>query len=549
MNSNTDNELIKRIVIIGGVAAGASAAARLRRLDEFAQITIIEKGDDVSFANCGLPYYIGGEIEEREKLALQTPESLNALLNIEVKVHHEATSIDLGGKNVKVKNLESGESFELPYDKLILAPGASPLRPSLEGIDDYRILALRTLSDMDQIAELSLKSKRVLVIGAGFIGLEMAEQLRRLEKEVTLVELQGQVLPPLDPEMAKPVENALSANGIEVITGDSVEGFEDRDGALYARLKSGKDIQSDMVLLSIGVKPESHLAKDAGLKLGSRGHVVVNEFQQTSHPDVYAAGDVVETRCAITGGQTIVPLGGPANRQGRVIAEHISNPENALPYPGSLGTAIVRVFDISAGLTGLSEKRLQQQGIAYKKNIISDFNHANYYPGAVPVTIKVLYSSEDFSILGAQVFGSKGVDKRLDVLATAIRGKMTIMDLEHLELSYAPPFGSAKDPVNTVGFASRNQEQGYVELTYDFPDVETEQVLDARPPVMQEQSPLDGAIHIPLAQLRKRMEELDKSRPVVTICKMGKFSYMVARVLMQHGFKVKSYVGGLYMKR
>jgi len=542
MNQHTQS---KHIVVIGGVAGGASAAARLRRLDEFARITVIERGPDVSFANCGLPYYIGGEIKQRELLALQTPASLKAMLNLDVLIRHEATSIHRAEKTICVKDLETGAEKTLSYDKLILTPGAAPLVPPIPGIHHPSILTLRNLVDMDCIVVKAAHAKSALVVGAGFIGLEMAEQLRHLGIEVTLVELQDQVLPQLDREMSRPVEATLLKNGIKVHLSDGVKAFAEREGKIQATLQSGTSITTDLVILSIGVRPENQLAKDAGLELGARGHIKVNEFHQTSDPDIYSAGDVVETQCAITGGHTSVPLGGPANRQGRVIADHIHNPAKTLPYPGSIGTAIVRVFDLAAGVTGLNEKRLQQLGIPFKKSIISEFDHANYYPGATRLTVKILYCPETHRLLGGQVFGLNGVDKRLDVLATALRGKLTLEDLEHLELAYAPPFGSAKDPVNIAAFCARNQYDGYVECVHTLPQGDEDvQLVDVRPLPMQQQSPIPGAISLPLPELRRRLGEIDKTRPVLTICSYGKMSYFAARILKQHGFNVKSFAGG-----
>jgi len=535
----------KHVVIIGGVAGGASAGARLRRLDEFAKITIIERGPDVSFANCGLPYFVGGEIKQREVLALQTPASLKAMLNLDVKVQHEAVSIDREKKSVEIKNLKDNTSEILHYDKLILTPGASPLVPPIPGIRNPSILTLRNLVDMDQIVAKAANARTALVVGAGFIGLEMAEQLSHLGIDVSLVELQDQVLPQLDKEMSIPVLNALKTNGIKVHLSDGVSAFEELNGQIKSVLQSGQSITSDLVILSIGVRPENKLAADSGLELGPRGHIKVNEFHQTNDPDIYAAGDVIEAKCAITGSASNVPLGGPANRQGRIIADHINDPEKTLPYPGSIGTAIVRVFNIAAGVTGLNEKRLTQLGIPFKSTLVTDFDHANYYPGATRVTVKVLYCPETFKLYGGQVFGQNGVDKRLDVLATALRGKMTLRDIEHLELAYAPPFGSAKDTLNIAAFCARNQADGWVDCINDLPtDGSDYQLVDVRPVEMQTAKPIPGAMPIPLPQLRNRLGEIDKSRPVITICAFGKMSYFASRILKQYGFNVRSYGGG-----
>lgn len=539
----------RQTVVIGGVAGGASAAARLRRLDEHGRIIVLERGADVSFANCGLPYHVGGEIEDRSKLALQTPASLRALLNLDVRVRHEALSIDRVGRTVRVRNLTSEEEFNLSYDKLILAPGASPFRPTWPGMEDKRIVTLRNLEDMDRIVQLARAARRTAVVGAGFIGLEMAEQLRRLGKEVTVIELRPQVLPPLDPEMAAAVQTELIRNGVILRLGEGPHGFEPGADSVTIRMTSGEGLEADLVVFSIGVRPETGLARAAGLTLGERGHIVVNDFMQTNDPDIYAVGDAVETIEAMTGLSISVPLGGPANRQGRVAAEHIANPDQALPYPGSLGTSIVRVFELAAGMTGLSETRLRSLGRPFRRCVVSDFHHAGYYPGAVPVTVKILWEPGSGRLLGGQVYGTQGVDKRLDVLSTALRGKLTIDDLEHLELTYAPPFGAAKDPVNIAGFLARNIESGYVEVTAGWPDDPNAQIIDTRPPQFQKEKPLRGIRHLPIGELRQRLDELDPSRPVWTICKTGKTSYFAARLLTQRGFTAKCIDGGILLNQ
>ncbi|MGA0368754.1 MAG: FAD-dependent oxidoreductase [Kiritimatiellia bacterium] len=543
MNNSSSSPL--RIVIVGGVAGGASAAARARRLDEHADITILERGTDVSFANCGLPYHIGGEIQDRSKLALQTPDSLRNLLNIKVLAETEAVSIDRSSKTLQIRSLREGKISELPYDKLVLSPGASPLTPPLPGIDLPEIYTLRNLQDMDRIKTASAQAEKVLVIGAGFIGLEMAEQLVHLRKQVTLVELVEQVLPQMDAEMVRPVEQALLDEGVELILGDGISGFEASGKQIRARLNSGKSLEADMVILSIGVRPESGLAKEAGLQLGARGHIQSNAFMQTSDPDIYAVGDVCEGVDPILGGPSAVPLGGPANRQGRCAADHMILGGQARPYPGSIGTAIVRVFEVAAGVTGHSEKRLQQLGVAYQKTIVNDYNHASYYPGATHLSVKLLWEEATGRILGGQVSGAEGVDKRLDVLATAIRGKLTVEDLEHLELAYAPPFGSAKDPLNTAGFSANNIRSGAYVPAFELPTDGSVQVVDVRPSEMAQLRPIPGSVNLPYTRLRERMHELDKSKPVTTVCALGKTSYFAARILQQHGFDVKSHVGGM----
>ena len=544
-DQSTEQSPSPRIVIVGGVAGGASAAARLRRLDEHASITLIERGADVSFANCGLPYHIGGEIEDRGKLSVQTPASLRAQLAIDVQARTEAISIDRETKTLRIHKLDTDVEEDLGYDKLILSPGATPLKPPLEGIDLPGIYTLRNLQDMDRIKAAAESAQSVLVIGAGFIGLEMAEQLIHLHKDVTLIELVEQVLPQMDAEMVRAVEQELMDNGVRLLLGDGISGFSQGDGTvLSAQLNSGKTITADMVILSIGVRPENQLAKDAGLELGARGHIRTNAHMQTSDPNVYAVGDASETFDPILGGPTAIALGGPANRQGRTAADHIVLGERARPYPGSIGTSIVRVFDVAAGVTGHSEKRLQQMEIEYGKTIVTDFNHASYFPGATHLTVKVLWEKSTGRILGGQANGIEGVDKRLDVLATAIKGRLTVDDLEHLELAYAPPFGAAKDPLNTAGFSANNIRSGKLRPVYSLAAAEGSQLLDARPAEMAKLKPIPGAVNIPYPELRQRLGELDKSKPVTTICALGKMSYFAARILMQNGFDVQTHVGG-----
>ena len=533
------------IVIVGGVAGGASAAARARRHSESAHIILIERGPDVSFANCGLPYHIGGEIPDRAELALQTPESLRTLLNLDVRTLTEATAIDRSNKQVRVRSLTDGAESMISYDKLVLSPGASPLRPPLPGIDSPLILTLRNLEDMDRIKAAAAKVERVAIIGAGFIGLEMAEQLHAIGKQVSVIELQPQVLPQLDAEMAKPLAKALSEKGVELILGDGIEGFESLPVGIAAKLKSGKSLGTGLVILSIGVRPENGLAKDAGLALGPRGHVIADKYQLTSDPDIYAVGDVCETEDPILGRRVAIALGGPANRQGRTAADHMFLGDKALPYPGSIGTSIVRVFDHAAGITGWSETRLKMEGVASLAVTVNGGSHAGYFPGSETITFKLLWSPEDGRVLGAQASGKDGVDKRLDIIATALRARMTIEDLVHLELSYAPPFGSAKDVVNIAGFAACNIRDG---LLVPVPDLKSAgaQIIDVRPAAAAAKLPVPGAKNIPLGELRGRLDEIDRSQPVFTICQMGKTSYFAARILANHGFDARSILGGAH---
>lgn len=533
-------------VIVGGVAAGASAAARARRLNESARITLIERGPDVSFANCGLPYYIGGEIKSRDALAVQTPQTLKAMLALDVRTSTEALTIDRAGRRLEIRHLDSGTTEWLAYDKLLLAPGAVPLRPNLPGIDDPRLFTLRSLTDMDRIKAAAATAQRVAVIGAGFIGLEMAEQFVHLGKQVALVEQLPQVLPPLDPLMTALLEDELRKRGVELILGDGLAGFSG-DTELQCRLASGRTFAADLVVLALGVRPETALARAAGLALGVRGHIRVNDFMQTDDPHIYAAGDAVETEDLVTGGAVAVPLGGPANRQGRLVADHIFRPELAKPWPGTLGTAIVRVLDVAAGLTGWSEKRLRALGLAYRTVTVNDNHHAGYFPGAKPIILKLVWDPANGRILGAQATGFAGVDKRLDVIATAIAGGLTIDDLAQLELSYAPPFGSAKDIVNLAGFAACNTRDGLVTPIDALPDDPAVQILDVRPPPLVQKHPLPraGVVNIPLTALRSRLGELDRARPVVTVCALGKTAYFAARILAQNGFTASSLTGGI----
>lgn len=535
-----------KLLVIGGVAAGASFAARARRLCENADIMLIERGPDVSFANCGLPYFIGGEIAARDALAVQTPASLQSMLNLDVRTRSEAISIDRANKRVEIHHLDTGGIEWQSYDKLMLAPGAYPLRPDLPGIDDERVFTLRNLQDMDRITAATDSGMRAVVIGAGFIGLEMAEQLHHKGISVELVEMQHQIFPQLDAPMTALLESELRHNGIGLTLGDGVARFEPQEDFVRCHLCSGKVLDADMVVLSIGVKPDTELAHAAGLQLGPRGHIVVDEFQRSSDPDIYAAGDAVETVDRVLGSKTVVPMGGPANRQGRVAADHIFLADKARPYPGSLGTAIVRAFEVAAGSTGWSEKRLQAAGKAYETVTINDHQHATYYPGAKSLTLKIVWEPETGKLLGAQACGFEGVDKRLDVLATAIVGGMTVEDLCHLELAYAPPFGSAKDAINLAGFAACNRRDGLVKHTTTLPEDSNVQIVDVRPKPLAEAFPAPGKVlNIPFPTLRANLDKLDRNRPVVTVCAFGKMSYFSARVLAQNGFDVTSFSGGL----
>jgi len=534
------------LIIIGGVAGGASAAARARRHSEETRIIVIERGPDVSFANCGLPYHIGGEIKNREDLAIQTPASLRHLLNLDVRTQTEAIAIHPDAREVRIRHLVDGSESTLRYDKLILAPGASPLRPPLPGIDNPLIHTLRNLQDMDRIKNAAENAREISIIGAGFIGLEMAEQLHRIGKRVSLIELRPQVLPQLDAEIARPLERALEEKGVKLVLGDGIAGFEAFEGGLHVKLESGRSIAADLVILSIGVRPDSELARAAGLTLGPRGHVRVDGHQLTSDPNIYAVGDVCETMDRILGTRAAIPLGGPANRQGRTAADHFHLGERALPYPGSIGTAIVRVFGQSAGITGYSESRLRADGIPYQAVTVNGPSHASYFPGAETITLKIVWNPDDGRILGAQASGKDGVDKRLDIIATALQGRLGIDDLAHLELAYAPPFGNAKDVVNVAGFAAGNIRDGLLKPVAALAEADGGQIIDVRPAAVAATQAVPGAKNIPLTELRERLSEIDPKQPVFTICQMGKTSYFAARILANHGFDARSILGGAH---
>ncbi len=545
-----------RIVIVGGVAGGASAATRARRVNEEAQIILFEKDAHVSFANCGLPYYIGGEISRREKLLVATPELFRERFNIDVRTRQEVLAIDRKRRVVQVVNHATGERYEQPYDRLILAPGASPIVPPMAGVDGPNVFTLRNLADTDEIVGWirQRQPERAVVVGAGFIGLEMVEQLVRRGLSVSLVELQDQVLPPLDPEMAYPLHEELERHGVSLHLGTGIAGLTlAADGwAAGVQLDNGDELPADLVVLGLGVRPNVALAKDAGLTLGSQGGIAVNAHLQTSDPAIYAVGDAVEYTFGPTGAPMRVPLAGPANRAGRLAGEHAATGRGQ-PMAPVMGTAIVRVFEQTAASTGLSLKLARRLNVAAASVTITANHHAGYFPGAQPMTLKLIYAPDTGRILGAQAVGRAGVDKRMDVIATAMRFNGTVRDLAGVDLAYAPPFGSAKDPVQLAAFAASNQLDGLVDFTPADADLSGVQVVDVRTEREVARDPLVGVeqvVVLPLDELRDRLNELDPQQPTVVACRSGMRSYVAARMMREHGFtQVSSLDGGQVVRR
>jgi NADPH-dependent 2,4-dienoyl-CoA reductase/sulfur reductase-like enzyme/rhodanese-related sulfurtransferase len=526
-----------------------SAAARLRRLDEAATIIIFERGPHVSFANCGLPYYLGGEITERSKLLVQTPQRLKEVFNLDVRVQNEVLTIDRAHKEIEVRELPSGRTYREGYDALILATGAAPIVPPILGIDREGHFTLRNLDDTDRIHAWVAKkdARKAVVVGAGFIGLEMAEQLVQRKLEVSVVELLPQVLGPLDPEMAAPIHDELKRHGINLHLADKVERFDDPSDSLASRvvLASGQVLPADVVILGLGVRPESNLARDADLQLGERGGVRVDAEMRTSDPAIWAVGDAVEVRDPVSRTQGIVPLAGPANRQGRIAADSIAGRPST--YRGTLRTAIVRVFSLVASTTGASAKQLMRAGIPFEVVHLHPGSHAGYYPGARPIHLKVLFAPKTGKLLGAQAVGEDGVDKRIDILATVLHHNGTVHDLAELELAYAPPFGSAKDPVNLAGMAAQNILAGDVAVA-EWHEVEAltkagAGILDVREQAEHERGHLPDSLHIPLGQLRVRLGELDHDREWLVYCASGQRSYIACRMLSQHGYRCRNLTG------
>ncbi|MCB5955447.1 FAD-dependent oxidoreductase [Enterococcus sp. CWB-B31] len=534
-----------KVVVIGGVAGGMSAATRLRRLSEEAEIIVLEKGPYVSFANCGLPYYVSGEISEREELIVQTPEQLKRRFNIDVMVETEAIKIDRHHKTVQIDR--NGKTEVISYDKLILSPGAEPLLPPISGLQDAEnVYTLRNVPDVDKITE-EIKTKqpeKAIVIGAGFIGLEMAENLKHLGLDVTIVEAAPQLLSPLDPEMAVFVENRLKEAGINVMTNAAVQEFKAKGKTL--KLSNGKELTSDFTILSIGIKPVNKLAVEAGLEMGLRGGILVNEKYQTTDEDIFAVGDAIVVKQQISGTEAMISLASPANRQGRQVADVISNIDRK--NKGSIGTAVVRVFDMAAASTGLNERQLKALNLNYKVVHIVAKSHAGYFPGSQPIILKLLFNPISGKIYGAQAIGKDGADKRIDILATAIKADLTVMDLPELEFTYAPPFGSAKDPVNMIGYAALNIVEGISDNIQFYELKEARKagavLLDVRnTEELKNNGSIGEDINIPLDELRTRLNELPKDKQIIVSCQSGQRSYLAERILKNNGFDVKNLDG------
>lgn len=536
-------------LIIGGVAGGATVATRLRRMDEKANIILFERGKYVSYANCGLPYYIGDTINNREKLFVQTAKGFTDRFRIDIRTEQEVTAIRPDKKEVEIKNLSTGETYTETYDKLVLSPGAEPLRPGIEGIGSKKIFTLRNVPDTDTIKNYvnTENPKRAIVVGGGFIGLEMAENLYDLGIQVDVVEMANQVMAPLDFSMAAIVHRQLTDKGVGLHLEDGVSRFEEKDGGVTVHLRSGKQIATDMVLLSIGVRPETKLAKDAGLAIGERGGIAVNDYMQTSDADIYALGDAVEVRHLVTGQPALIPLAGPANKQGRIVADNIVF-GNKKKYPGSIGTSIAKVFDLTVAAAGANAKLLQQNNIPYISSYTHGASHAGYYPGAVPLSIKILFAPENGKLLGAQIVGFNGVDKRIEMLAQVIQRGGTVHDLAELEHAYAPPYSSAKDPVNMAGFVAENilNKKSRIIQWRELAELPADTIrIDVRTHDEYKLGTIPGFINIPVDELREHLDELPKEKPIVVTCAVGLRGYLAYRILVQNGFKhVRNLSGG-----
>ncbi len=539
-----------KVVIVGGVAGGATAAARIRRLDEQAEIVVFERSGYVSYANCGLPYYIGGVIRDPEELTLQTPESFRQRFRVEMRVRHEVTALHPERKSVTVRDLESGAVFEESYDKLLLSPGAKPTRPPLPGTGSKRLFTLRTVEDTFRIRDFVERERprSVVLAGGGFIGMELAENLRELGMAVSIVQRPRQVMNPFDPEMAAFLHAKLREKGVALRLGRTVEGFQDTEhGGVRVLLKDEAPLEADMVVLAIGVTPDTARAREAGLALGVKGSILVSDRMETSVPDIYAVGDAVQVRHSVTGQETLLSLAGPANRQGRIAADNICGGDSR--YRGSQGSSVLKVFDMTAAVTGVKEEAAKKAGIACDKVYLSPMSHAGYYPGGQLMTMKVLFEQGTYRLLGAQIVGYEGVDKRIDVLAAAIRGGLTALDLRDLDLAYAPPYSSAKDPVNMAGFMIGNLADGLVrqfhlEELEALPRDGSVTLLDTRTRGEYAAGHVEGFRNLPVDELRERLDELEEGKPVYVMCQSGLRSYLACRILAQHGFACWNFSGG-----
>ena len=537
-----------KVVIVGGVAGGATAAARIRRLDEQAEIVVFERSGYISYANCGLPYYIGDVITDPEELTLQTPESFFSRFRVDMKVRHEVTAIHPERKTVSVKNLETDEVFEESYDKLILSPGAKPTQPRLPGVGIDKLFTLRTVEDTFRIKEYINQNhpKSAVLAGGGFIGLELAENLRELGMDVTIVQRPKQLMNPFDADMASMIHSDMRKHGVKLALGYTVEGFEERNGGVDVLLKDNAPLHADMVVLAIGVTPDTALAREAGLELGIKGSIVVNDRMETSVPDIYAAGDAVQVKHYVTGEDALISLAGPANKQGRIIADNICGGDSR--YLGSQGSSVIKVFDMTAATTGINETNARKAGLDVDTVILSPMSHAGYYPGGKVMTMKVVFEKGTYRLLGAQIVGYDGVDKRIDVLATAIHAGLKATQLKDLDLAYAPPYSSAKDPVNMAGFMidniSKGLKQWHLHDADKLPRDGSVILLDTRTAREYSSGHIEGFVNIPVDELRERLDEIEPGKPVYVICQSGLRSYIATRILEGYGYEAYNFAGG-----
>jgi len=538
-----------KVVVVGGVVGGASAAARLRRLDENAEIIILERGEYISFANCGLPYYIGEVIKKRDNLVVQSPDDMKKRFNLDVRVLNEVKNIDIEKKQIDIYDIKNKKNYRESYDKLILSPGAVPIKPPIKGFDTPNVFTLRDIPDTLAIKNFvdERNPKSAVVVGAGFIGMELVENLHRREIAITIVELAEQVLAPLDSEMASLIHQHLKEKKVEFYLNDAVKEVEYREEFSLVKLGSGREIKTDMVLIGIGVRPEATLAKGTGLEIGKRGGIKVDRTLKTSNPNIYAVGDAIEVIDYINGNPTLIPLAGPANKQGRIAANNICGiPEK---YEGTQGTSILKVFDMTVAATGNNEKLLKRLNIPYEKSFTHSSSHAGYYPEALPLSVKLIFSPDNGKILGAQIVGYDGVDKRIDIISIAIRAGMTVYDLEKLELAYAPPYSSAKDPVNMAGYVASNilKGDGVIIHWHDINKLDQEKtvLIDVRTPEEFSLGTIEGAKNIPVDELRNRLSEIPQDREIIIFCQVGLRAYFARRILRQKGFKnIKNLSGG-----